>query len=414
MTGSGGLLAIETARERVLAGCPRLHPSAVPLADAGGLVTSVPLHAETDVPPFANSAMDGYAVRAADTAGAPVRLAVVGTIAAGDPPEPPVGPGQAVRIMTGAPVPPGSDAVVMVERTTSDDGGATVVVQRAAAEGDHIRGAGEDVAAGQEVFPAFTVLHPGHIGVLASLGMARVPVFPRSRVGILSTGDELVPAGTALEPGRIRDSNRPMLLALLADSGCHAVDLGAVPDRQDDIARALRRGLGACDAVVTSGGVSVGDFDYVKVVLDALSGGSMAWMQVAVKPAKPLAFGVVEGRPVFGLPGNPVSSMVSFELFVRPALRQMMGHTVLDRLQVDAVADNGLPRRLDGKVHLARVRVEWDGADGRFHVRSSPSATGQGSHMLHAMALANGLAVVPDGEGTQPGGNVRVMLLSYP
>ena len=405
------LITVSEARATVLTGCPRLHPAAMALAEALGLVTSMPIGAETDIPPFANSAMDGYAVRAADTAGAPVRLAVVGTIAAGAPPDPAVAMGQAVRIMTGAAVPAGADAVVMVEQTVAEDAGAAVTINREARQGDHIRGPGEDVAAGQEVFPAFTVLEPGHLGVLASLGMSRVPVFKRARVGVLSTGDELVEAPRPLDPGQIRDSNRPVLLALLAQAGCEVVDLGHAPDTEEAISQALRAGLAGCDAVVTSGGVSVGDFDFVKVVLDELSGGAMRWMQVAVKPAKPLAFGVVSGRPVFGLPGNPVSSMVSFELFVRPALRQMMGHPVLDRLHVDAVADEGLPRRADGKLHLVRASVEWDDDDGRFHVRA---AGGQGSHMLRAMAMSNALALLPDGEGSQPGGNVKVMLLSYP
>ncbi|HUR18933.1 MAG TPA: gephyrin-like molybdotransferase Glp [Acidimicrobiales bacterium] len=405
------LTPVSEARALVLDFCPRLHPAAVPLDAALGLVTSVPIRAEADVPAFANSAMDGYAVRSTDIVAAPVRLSVVGTIAAGAPTDRPVRSGEAMRIMTGAAVPAGADAVVMVERTEPHDDGAAVTILQAVRVGDHIRGPGEDVASGQEVFAPFTVLQPGHIGVLASLGMSKVPVFKRARVGVLSTGDELAGPAAPLGPGQIRDSNRPTLLALAVQAGCEAVDLGTAPDTRDAIADALGRGLAGCDAIVTSGGVSVGDFDYVKVVLDELSAGSMRWMQVAVKPAKPLAFGVVSGRPVFGLPGNPVSSIVSFELFVRPALRRMMGHTVLDRLQVDAVADEGVQRRPDGKLHLVRAHVEWDDSDGRFHVRA---AQGQGSHMLRAMALANALAMVPDGDGTQPGGNVKVMLLSYP
>lgn len=409
------LVPYAQARARVLAGCPPLRAVAVPLADALGLVTSVPLVADEAVPPFANTAMDGFAVRAADTADAPVTLAVVGTIAAGAPPDIPVGPGEAVRIMTGAPVPPGADAVVMVERTSPADDGATVLVRQRAQPGDHIRLPGEDVAPGQEVFPAFTVLHAGHLGVLAGLGMRRVPVFGRPRVGVVSTGDELVDEARPLQSGEIRDSNRAMLLALLAESGCTPVDLGIARDDPDELRAAFRRGGVECDAVVTSGGVSVGDFDYVKVVLDELSAASVAersnsrmqWMQVAIKPAKPLAFGVVDGTPVFGLPGNPVSSLVSFELFVRPALRQMAGHRVLDRVQVAAIADEGLPRKPDGKLHLVRVVAEPD-EDGRFHVRSSGA---QGSHQLRASALADALALVPDGGGVPPGGVVQTMLL---
>jgi molybdopterin molybdotransferase len=401
------LVPLASARARVLAGCPPLRPTAVPLAEALGCVTSVPLVAEAPVPPFANTAMDGYAVRAADTVGAPVTLVVVGTLPAGAAPDVAVGPGEAVRIMTGAPMPPGADAVVMVERTSAAEDGDTVVVEQAAQLGDHVRPAGEDAAPGDEVFPAFTELEPGHLGVLATLGFRRVPVFARPRVGVLSTGDELVDEARDLEPGEIRDANRTTLLALVRQSGMGGIDLGIVRDDPDELRAAFRRGVEECDAMITSGGVSVGDFDYVKVVLDELSGGSMQWMQVAIKPAKPLAFGTIQGTPVFGLPGNPASAMVSFELFARPGLRQMAGHRVLDRPEVDAVADEALPRRPDGKIHFVRVRAEV-GDDGRYHVRSAGM---QGSHLLRSMALANALARVPDGAGVAAGGAVRVMLL---
>ncbi len=402
------MIPLEDARARVLAACTPLPPRSVSLADALGRVLADRVVSDIDVPPFANTAMDGFAVRAADTADAPVALAVVGTLAAGgDPAGITVGPGQAVRIMTGAPMPEGADAIVMVERTAT--AGDTVTVEVAANPGDHVRAAGDDLQRGQEVFDAGTLLTPGHLGVLASLGLADVTVFPAARVGVLSTGDELVEGDAPLRPGQIRDSNRPTLLAMVREAGCEAVDLGTARDDEDAIRSKLEEGLAICDAVVTSGGVSVGDFDYVKVVLDKI--GRMDWWQVAIRPAKPFAFGVAGPRetPVFGLPGNPVSSMVSFELFVRPGLRRMMGHPPerLLRPTVPAVADEALPRRPDGKLHLDRV-VAVNGTDGRIHVRRSG---GQASHLLRAMALANALALVPDGDGVPAGGTVDVMVL---
>jgi molybdenum cofactor synthesis domain-containing protein len=402
------VIALEDARARVLAACVPLPARSVALADALGRVLAEPVVSGVDVPPWANTAMDGFAVRAADTADAPVGLVVVGTLAAGaDPAGLMVGPGQAVRIMTGAPLPAGADAIVMVERTSTE--GDVVKVQVAATIGDHVRSAGDDLRTGQTVFEAGTVLTPAHLGVLASLGLSEVTVFPPARVGVLSTGDELVDGAAPLRPGQIRDSNRPTLLAMVREAGCEAVDLGTARDDEDVIRARMEEGLAACDAVVTSGGVSVGDFDYVKVVLDRI--GRMDWWQVAIRPAKPFAFGVAGPRdtPVFGLPGNPVSSMVSFEMFVRPGLRRMMGHPPerLLRPVLAAVADEALPRRPDGKLHLDRV-VATHGPDGRLHVRRSG---GQGSHQLRAMALANALALVPDGDGVAAGGVVDVLVL---
>jgi molybdopterin molybdotransferase len=400
------LISLSSAQARILASVGPLRPVAIPLDDALGCVTSVPLTAEEAVPPFANTAMDGFAVRASDTAGAPVKLRVVGTLPAGlDPAGLSVGEGEAIRIMTGAPIPEGADAVVMVELTSME--GDDVVVSESVPVGNHVRSAGEDLSPGQEVFPAFTVLGPGHLGVLASLGYRKVPVFSRARVGVLSTGDELVDDGSPLRPGQIRDSNRHTLLALLREAGCEAVDLGIVRDDETSVRKAIEEGLAATDALVTTGGVSMGDFDEVKKVLTDLAG-DVAWMQVAIKPAKPLAFAMVGEKPVFGLPGNPASSMVSFELFARPALRQMMGHPSPRRSPVRAVADDGLPRRPDGKLHLVRVASSF-GDDGRLHVRSSG---GQGSNLLRSMALANALALVPDGDGVPVGGEVDVLVLA--
>ncbi len=399
------MISVDDARRAILAACPVLPPRSLPLAGALGCVTAGTVTAAHDVPPFANSAMDGFAVRAADTTGAPVTLDVVGTAAAGSGPGVEVGPGQAVRIMTGAAVPPGADAVVMVE-STAPAGTDRVRIEVAACGGDHIRHPGEDLRSGQVLFEPGTELGPGHLGVLASVGLSAVTVVPPVRVGVLSTGDELVPGPGDLRPGQIHDSNRPMLLALVAQAGWAPVDLGTVADDEAAITAAIQRGVATCDAILTSGGVSVGDFDYVKVVLDRL--GEMRWWQVAVRPAKPLAFGTVGLTPVFGLPGNPVSSLVSFELFARPALRQMTGHAALYRPEVPAIADEALTRRPDGKLHLARVVATAD-ADGRLHVRSSG---GQGSHLLRSMALANALALLPDGDGVDVGGVVKVMLLT--
>lgn len=375
-----------------------------------------PVVSREPVPPFDNSAMDGFAVRAADVAGAsvqsPVELHVVETVLAGHAPSAVLGQGEAVRIMTGAPIPAGADAVVMVERTSPGADRDHVAVTDAVAPGTHLRRAGEDVRPGDEVVSAGSALTPSRIGVLANLGVGSVVVRPRPRVGVLSTGDELVDDGSALAPGQIRDSNRPALLAAVRDSGFEPVDLGRALDDAEAIRASFERAGGVCDAVLSTGGVSMGEVDLVKVVLDDV--GDMRWMQIAIKPAKPFAFGLVDagsGRqvPVFGLPGNPVSSMVSFELLARPALRQMAGHSQddLDRMRVRAVVDETLHRRPDGKVHFARVACHLED-DGLFHVRS---AGGQGSHQLRALADANGLAVLPDGDDVGPGAVVEVILI---
>jgi molybdenum cofactor synthesis domain-containing protein len=401
------VIPLADVQAEILGAVPTLVPRPTPLAEAEGLVLAEPVVAAEPVPPFANTAMDGYAVRAADTARAtddgPVRLTVVADLPAGHAPTVPVGPGEAIRIMTGAPIPEGADAIVMVERTRRD-GDDGVLVGHAATTGDHVRPAGGDIAAGARVFEPGTVLGPAHIGVVASIGPESVAAVPRARVGVLSTGDELREGPVELAPGQIRDSNRPMLLALLRDAGCEPVNLGIARDDETLVEQVVGDALERCDALITSGGVSVGDYDVVKAVLDRM--GVLSWWQVAIKPAKPLAFGLVRGAPLFGLPGNPVSSHVSFELFARPALRKMMGHTDLHRPVVDAVAGAPMPRRADGKLHFDRVVVRYD--DGRYTAVRSGA---QESNALAAMAAANGLALLPDGDGAQTGDPIRVMLL---
>jgi molybdopterin molybdotransferase len=409
-----GVVPLDEAIAHVLARCEPLTPEPVDALAAAGLVLADDVVAAEPVPSFANTAMDGYAVRAADTAGAPVTLPVVAEVAAGHPAERALAPGEAMRIFTGAPMPDGADAVVMVERTERLDGGGAVRIEVAVEPGTHLRAAGEDLRPGERVFGAGDQVTPARVGVMASLGVDRVAAHPRPRVGVLSTGDELVTGPAPLRPGQIRDSNRPTLLALVAEAGFVPVDLGHVLDDDAAITEAIERGAATCDAVISSGGVSMGDIDLVRVVLDRI--GDMRWMQVAIRPAKPLAFGLVPGPgpapvPVFGLPGNPVSSMVSFAVFARPGLRRMAGHPA-ERLHLPrlaAVADEPLVRRPDGKTHFVRVVVTVDPVDGgRLRVRSSG---GQGSHQLGAMARADGLVVLPDGTGVAAGERVEVMPL---
>ena len=378
--------------------------------NAAGYVLAADVVADEPVPPFANTAVDGYAVIAADlaaaTAEAPVELPVVEEVAAGAHTERELQRGEAIRIMTGAPIPPGADAIVMVEHTERLDGGARVAIRAGVEAGAAIRPAGSDVQPGELVFTAGTVVTPAVVGVLASVNALTVQVHRRARVAVLSTGDELVTDGGPLGPGQIRESNLSMLVAALADAGCNVDDFGVVPDDEARLEAVLRQAARECDAIVTSGGVSMGDYDVVKAVLGRIA--EMHWMQIAIKPAKPFAFGMLDGTPVFGLPGNPVSSLVSFELLARPALRQMMGHERIGRPRVLAVADEGITRRPDGKLHLDRVIAAW-GSDGRCHVRS---ARAQGSHQLAATATANAIAEVPDGAGVPPGGDVLVHLLT--
>jgi molybdopterin molybdotransferase len=418
------VVPLDEAIAHVLARCAPLAPATVPAREAAGLVLAADVVAAEAVPPFANTAMDGYAVRAADTAGAPVTLPVVAEVAAGHPADRALAAGEAMRIFTGAPIPDGADAVVMVERTERADDGRAVRIDVAVAPGTHLRAAGEDLAAGERVFGAGDEVTPARLGVLASLGVDQVSAHPRPRVGVVSTGDELVQGTAPLRPGQIRDSNRPTLLALVAQAGFEPVDLGWAPDDEAAITAAVERGAATCDAVLSSGGVSMGDIDLVRVVLDRI--GDMRWMQVAIRPAKPLAFGLVPGVddsgaggsvPVFGLPGNPVSSMVSFALFARPGLRRLAGHPG-ERLhlpRLPAVAGEPFRRSSDGKVHFVRVVAEVvPGGGGGGHTLRVRSSGGQGSHQLGAMARADGLVVLPDGDGAAEGDPVEVMLLTEP
>ncbi|MFT4656019.1 MAG: molybdopterin molybdotransferase [Ilumatobacter sp.] len=409
---------LEDAQEFVLRSCPPKVPVEISRLNAGGLVIAASVVSAEIVPPFDNTAVDGYAVQAADVATAaeqPVELIVVGEIAAGAAPDGPIGPGEAIRIMTGAPLPEGCDAIVMVEdseRLGLDAAGVERVRLSATVPvGAAIRHAGDDVKVGEEMFPAGTRITPAIEAVLASINAQTLLVYPRLRVAVLSTGDELIDDGSPLKLGQIRESNKTMLAAMLAEAGCEVVDLGVVRDDEAELERVLRSAALDCDAIVSSGGVSMGDYDVVKAVLGRIA--DMTWMQMAIKPAKPFAFGTLtrdDGTavPIFGLPGNPVSSLVSFELMARPALRRMMGHSRLARTSLVAVADTDFKRSTDGKVHFARVNGEF-ADDGRFHIR--PVAA-QGSHQLAATASADAMAVIPDGDGFPAGADVAVLLLN--
>ena len=403
------VITLTAAQEQVWSGVTRLDPREVSCETTAGLVLAADVVASENVPPFANTAVDGFAVRSADVVAAPTTLRVIGTLAAGDGTEWHVDAGQALRIMTGAPMPTGADAVVMVE--DCETAGDQVTVRRSVASGVAVRPVADDVRAGDVVFAAGTVINAAGAGVLASINARRVSVYPRAKVALLSTGDELITDGSPLVRGQIRESNLTMLELLIAAAECEVTNYGVVKDDEAVLEQTLRDAAASHDAIVTSGGVSMGDFDVVKAVLSRIA--EMQWMQMAIKPAKPFAFGLLASSdrhvPIFGLPGNPVSSMISFELLARPALRKMMGHTTnLVRPSVRAVADQALRRKPDGKVHYMRVLGHF-AADGRLHVRDTGP---QGSHQLAATSAANALAVVPDGNGIGVGEEVDVMLLA--
>jgi molybdopterin molybdotransferase len=418
------LVTLSEAQELVLGACEPLAPELLPISAAYRHVLAAPVVAPEDVPRFDNTAMDGFALRAADTVGGEASLSVIGVRAAGESAYVEVGSGQALRIMTGAPMPAGADAVVMIELTSPAPDGKSVTVRAEAAPGQNVRLAGSDLRSGTLVFGAGTELGAGHLGVLASIGASEVLVHRRPKVGLFSTGDELVAYSDTPRDGQIRDANRPALAACLVRDGFALLDLGILPDEEDAVRAGLQSGVSACDVLLTSGGVSAGDFDYVKVVLAELAGsaGFSRDLSVAIRPAKPLSFAIVETEtasgdalrrvPVLGLPGNPVSSLVSYELFARPALRKMAGYLEPRRRAVTGVAGEDLRRSPDGKLHLERVVVHHD-RGGRL-VASASGTRPQSSHQLSAMASANALAMLPDGHGVSQGDEVDLLVLDWP
>lgn len=396
---------LEEAQAEVL-GAMRLLPiEAVALADCLGLALAEDVVAPHAVPPFDNSAVDGFAVRAEDLTG-PADLLVVEDVPAGHVARQPVVAGTAIKIMTGAPIPAGADTVVKVEDTSRH--GEYVRIEVPAPLGTALRPAGGDMRAGAVVFEAGTVLGPAHLGVLASIGLARPGVRRRPTVTVLSTGDELEsPTTGMLSPGKIRDSNRPLLLGLLAELGANVDDRGIVPDDAALLRSTLIESAAGSDAILTSGGVSMGDYDLVKQVLGEL--GNVSLWKVAMQPAKPFAFGHIDGTPLFGLPGNPVSAFVAFEQFVRPALLTMMGIRRIFRVRLRAQLTETVDTDPEKTVFL-RMKLHKDG-----DTWMASSAGGQSSNVLTAMADADCFGVVERGVGRlERGQSIPVEMFRWP
>ncbi len=405
---------VEEALETILAQARTLPSVRVPLLEALGRVLNEDVTADISVPPFDNTAVDGYAVRAADTAGAapesPVLLFVTVDVPAGVVAREAVTAGTAARIMTGAPMPPGADAVIMVEDTRPAQDGRVMILE-AAQPGQHVRRAGEDVSCGTVVLTQGTFVRAAEIAMLATMGRATVSVVRPARVAVVSTGDEVVDIGegVAPPPGKIRNSNLYALAALVREAGAVVHSLTHIPDEPVSTEATLRAcadpATGA-DVIVTAGGVSVGDRDFVKPALESL--GRLELWRVAMKPGKPLAFGGIGETLFFGLPGNPVSAMVTFELFVRPALWKLMGRAESDlaRRQVPAVLLESLEHTPGRREYVRAVTTL---RDGRFETRPTGA---QGSGLLHSMTRANSLLIVPqESRGVAAGETVAVLLL---
>ncbi|NBR84683.1 MAG: molybdopterin molybdenumtransferase MoeA [Proteobacteria bacterium] len=398
------MLTYEEALAHVLAALPPAKPEKVPVAEAAGRFLTEAVSSPLDLPPFDNSAMDGYAVRAADIATAsaekPVVLRRVGQIGAGEVFAGNVGMQTCVRLFTGTPLPAGADAVVMQEDTRTDEARPDEVqILDRARPWENVRLRGEDVKAGTVVATPGTRLSAGHLNLLAAVGTASVRVAKRPCVALLATGNELRAPGKPLAPGQIYESNRAMLAALLAECGAEARVFPLVPDSLNRTCNALKRAFAECDAVVTTGGASVGQLDFVKAAFVEL-GGSQEFWKVAIKPGKPFVFGTLAGKFLFGLPGNPVSAYVTFLLLVRPALLRWQGAAETGLPAHPGTLAEPLVNRGDRR-HFVRVRVD---AAGNVH-----SAGTQASHMLHSLAAANGLVDVPPETTLAAGTNVRVL-----
>jgi molybdopterin molybdotransferase len=401
-----GLLSVERARDRVLSRIQPLSPLRLPLTDALGCVVAEDIVAGLDLPEFASSAMDGFAVRASDVEDAspsrPTELKVVGRALIGHRPEGTVGAGEAIRIATGAPIPAGADCVVPIENAT-EDGEEIVRVLQAPTAGTHVRPRGEDVREGDLLVPKGKRLGAPELGLLANAGHPAPLVHPRPRVIVVSTGDELVPPTETPSFGQVRDSNAYTIFGAMREAGAMPVLAGMVRDDVDSLREMVFNFEIQADAFVSSGGVSVGERDVVKAAF--FRRGEIDFYKVAMQPGMPQGFGHIEGKPYFGLPGNPVSVFVSLEVFVRPAVMKMMGRRQLFRPEVSAKLTDEV-RGPRGKLQFARVEVHRDGAGWL----ATPTG-GRGSNLISTVARANGLAMIPEGTESAPAGStVRVML----
>jgi molybdopterin molybdotransferase len=400
------MISVEDALNQILEVIVPLGREKVSILDSIGRVIGEDIYANRNIPPKDNSAMDGYAVRWEDTRGAsisrPVILKVIEDIPAGTIPRKNIASGESSRIMTGAPIPDGANAIVRVEDTEKD--GQRVKVFVKAKEGQDIRHAGEDVTEGELVISQGDVIRPAEIGMLAALGRSFVSLYQRPLIAVVATGDELVDIDENPTSWQIISSNSYSIAAQIIDCGAISLQIGIAKDNRDDLVSKFTAALRA-DIIVSSGGVSVGDYDLVKDVMNEV-GNEMKFWQVAMRPGKPLAFGSMGGIPVFGLPGNPVSSMVSFEQFVRPSILKMMGHKNLFRRIVKATLKDDITKK-KGARHFIRARVNYE--NGRYFA----STTGeQGSGILKSMVMANGLIILPEyATSVKKGEEVSIQLI---
>ena len=400
------MISVEEALDRILSYIQPLGYEKVSLLEAMGRVIAEDIYAHRDIPPLDNSGMDGYAVRSGDLQNAsshhPVRLEVIEALPAGFISKKKVEKEQAIRIMTGAPIPKGADTVVPVEESKQDD--RFVLIFTTLPRDENIRKAGEDVKKGERVISTGDLIHPSEVGMLASVRRSFVSVYQRPLVAILCTGEELVDVDGNMDEVNIVSSNSYTLAAQVKDCGAIPIQLGIARDRKEEIEDRLRQGIRA-DLLIASAGVSVGDYDFVKDALKDL-GMEMVFWKVSMKPGMPVAFGMIRGKPVFGLPGNPVSSMVSFEQFVRPSLLKMMGHRQLFRPMIDAIVKEDIQKR-PGRRHFIRAFVTFE----RDQYVVAPMGA-RGSGILKSMVKANGLIVIPeDQEMVRAGERVKVQLL---